>query len=242
MPELASVHLSAAGDATDAGAAGAPPVDPPLPLVAALCPEGDRTRVVVRGELDLDAGDRFGRILRDALHRSVRGVDLDLRGVTFCDCAALNILLAERQRALADGRTVALLGSSAVVDRLFELTGTRDLFTGPDPDGADATERTPDGEVADVTDRDLRAELAQLRQAMRTRPTEDLARGILMAYYGLGPQDAWAVLVTAAERGGTEPHLLAGELVEAAQGGAPLPAGLRAELSSAIGRVQVTDG
>ena len=32
------------------------------------------------------------------------------------------------------------------------------------------------------------------------------------------------------------------ELVEAAQGGTPLPAGLRAELSSAIGRVQVTDG
>jgi hypothetical protein len=63
-----------------------------------------------------------------------------------------------------------------------------------------------------------------------------------MAYYGLGPRDAWAVLVTAAERGGTEPHLLAGELVEAAQGGTPLPAGLRAELSSAIGRVQVTDG
>jgi len=231
MPELASVHLSAVGDATDAEVAGTPVVEP-LPLVAALCPEGDRMKVVVRGELDLDAGDRFQRILRDALHRSVRGVDLDLRGVTFCDCAALNILLALRQRALADGKTVALHGSSAMVDRLLVLTGTRDLFATPDPDG----------EVPDVTDHDLRSELTQLRQAMRTRPTVDLARGILMAYYGLGPQDAWAVLVSAAERGGTEPHTLAGDLVECAQGGAPLPAGLRAELSSAIARVHVTEG
>ncbi|CAM5621037.1 ANTAR domain-containing protein [Streptomyces viridochromogenes] len=237
MPELASVHLSAVGDAADAEVAGAPMVEP-LPLVAALCPDGDRMKVVVRGELDLDSGGRFQRILRDALHRSVRGVDLDLRGVTFCDCAALNILLAVRQRALADGKTVALHGSSSMVDRLLVLTGTRDLFAGPD---RPAVTRPPAQEAGDVTDRELRAELTQLRQAMRTRPTVDLARGILMAYYGLGPQDAWAVLVSAAERGGTEPHTLAGDLVECAQGGAQLPAGLRAELSSAIARVHVTD-
>ncbi|MFD7392197.1 STAS domain-containing protein [Streptomyces sp. NPDC059852] len=242
MPELASVHISAVGDATDAEIAGTPVVEP-IPLVAALCPEGDRMKVVVRGELDLDAADRFQRILRDALHRSVRGVDLDLRGVTFCDCAALNILLAVRGRALADGKTVALHGSSAMVDRLLMLTGTRDLFTGPAPAGPGTAARQPQhGEAPDVTDHDLRTELAQLRQAMRTRPTVDLARGVLMAYYGLGPQDAWAVLASAAEGAGTEPGTLAEDLVASAQGGAPLPAGLRAELSSAIARVSVADG
>lgn len=242
MPELASVHISAVGDTTDADVAGTPVMEP-IPLVAALCPEGDRMKVAVRGELDLDAGDRFQRILRDALDRSVRGVDLDLRGVTFCDCAALNILLAVRQRALADGKTVTLHAASAMVDRLLALTGTRDLFAGPAPAGAEATGPPPrDEEVRDVTDHDLRTELAQLRQAMRTRPTVDLARGVLMAYYGLGPQDAWAVLASAAEGAGTEPGALAEDLVRSAQGGAPLPAALRAELSSAIARVHVADG
>ncbi|MFE5190960.1 STAS domain-containing protein [Streptomyces sp. NPDC056628] len=218
-------------------------VNPPLPLVAALCPEGDRTKVVVRGELDLDTGHRFDRILREALHRSVRGVDVDLRGVTFCDCAALNILLAARRQALADGKTVALLGGSPMVDRLLALTSTRDLFTGPDPEGADATGRQGrHGEVPDRTDQDLRAELAELRRVMRTRPTVDLARGILMAYYGLGPQDAWAVLVSAAESAAAEPHTLAEDLVESARGGTPLPAALRAQLSSAIARVHATAG
>lgn len=91
-------------------------------------PEGARVVVVVRGELDYDAIAPLTYTLRNALHRSVRGVDVDLRAVRFWDCSALNVLLRLRQEALADGRTVAIRSPSPIVKRVLALTGTSPLF------------------------------------------------------------------------------------------------------------------
>ncbi|MFI1165443.1 STAS domain-containing protein [Streptomyces sp. NPDC020801] len=101
--------------------------------------DGDRVVVAVRGELDLDAGQTFQRALREALGRSVRGIDLDLSGVGFCDCSALNILISLRHRALAQGKTIVVCATSPVSERLLHLTGMLPLF------GADGPRRTGPG-------------------------------------------------------------------------------------------------
>ncbi|MFG1665479.1 ANTAR domain-containing protein [Streptomyces sp. Y7] len=203
-----------------------------------LGPDGDRVSVEVRGELDLDTSERLRSDLREALRRSVRGVDLDLKGVTFCDCAALNILLALRLRALKQGKTVVIRASGAAVDRLLALTQTRELFAGPDVDGrhAPSGESREAAQFSDDFVQDLRIEVAQLRRAMQTRPTIDLARGILMASFGLSSEDAWTVLVEASQNTNTKLHTLADELVAAVRGG-PLPGAVREQLSSAVAKV-----
>ncbi|MER7399375.1 hypothetical protein ABT381_28145 [Streptomyces sp. NPDC000151] len=64
-------------------------------------PDGDRTRVAVRGEPALDAGQELRPALRRTLYRSADGIDLDLRS------------------------------SSPAVERPLDLTGSRDLLPTP---------------------------------------------------------------------------------------------------------------
>ncbi|MFE6622443.1 anti-sigma factor antagonist [Streptomyces sp. NPDC008086] len=214
-------------------------------LVTTVRPEGDRLLVKVSGELDLDASERFRGVLREALSRSIRGIDLDLEGVSFCDCSALNVLLHVRHRALEQSKTVVIHSTSAAVDRLLALTGTRPLFGCADPDGEAGTaaqardtaqDAGPDVEAFEDTHHDLRIEVAQLRRAMQTRPTIDLARGILMASFSLSSEEAWTVLVSASQNTNTKLHSLAGELVTAVKGDA-LPDELQEHLSAAVARV-----
>src|SRR5262245_48684148 len=104
---------------------------PELPYVMTLTtrPEGDGVILVLRGAIDREDEEALRRALLDALGRSVRGIDLDLREVSFWDCSGLNVLLAVRRVALRDGKTVVLRATSPVVDRVLELTDTLALFT-----------------------------------------------------------------------------------------------------------------
>ncbi|MCX4997557.1 ANTAR domain-containing protein [Streptomyces longwoodensis] len=192
-------------------------------------PEGDRAVVRVRGDLDLDATRPLERGLRTALVSSVHGVDLDLSEVGFCDCSALNVLLAARRRALVEGKTLDLRATAPTVDRVLDLTGTRSLFADPDR----ATEQGADGEAL----RELRVEVVQLRRAMQTRPVIDLARGILMASFGLSSEEAWRVLVTASQHANTKLHHLARDIVSTAEGGEPREQ-IRDQLAAAVTRVR----
>lgn len=238
MPELASSAQSPNGGAVDrADTEGAPAASPLCALVTTGRTDSDRVRVTVSGELDLDASERLRTVLREALSRSVRGIDLDLQGVSFCDCSALNILLCLRNRALEQSKTVAIHSTSAVVDRLLTLTGTHALFGHPDPDGeATPARHAQDQGVSEEAHHDLRIEVAQLRRAMQTRPTIDLARGILMASFSLSSDEAWTVLVTASQNTNTKLHSLAGDLVTAVKGDA-LSDELQEHLSAAIARI-----
>ncbi|GGZ00257.1 anti-sigma factor antagonist [Streptomyces poonensis] len=208
-------------------------------------PDGDRVLVVVSGELDIDTDQMLQRVLRDALGRSVRGVDLDLTRVGFSDCSGLNVVLAMRRRALGDGKTVAIRAASPAVERLLEVTGTRSLFEvsavpaeAAGQDGCDSDEGDNGLSAQDLEE--LRIEVVQLRRAMQTRPTIDLARGVLMASFRLSPEDAWHVLVTVSQRANVKLHRLAHELVGTVRGG-PLPANLQGELGSAVAALR-SDG
>ncbi|MFE6161219.1 ANTAR domain-containing protein [Streptomyces sp. NPDC056486] len=94
---------------------------------------------------------------------------------------------------------------------------------------AQDSEVAPGGEVAPDNDveQDPRArceldpsvELGQLRRAMQTRPVIDMARGVLMASFGLSAEDAWEVLVSVSQNTNTKLHVVADELVGAVTGG-----------------------
>ncbi|MER7309571.1 STAS domain-containing protein [Streptomyces griseoluteus] len=89
---------------------------------------GNRSRVIVRGELDLVSGEQIRGRLVDALAASSDRLELDLSGVSFCDCAGLNVLLELRHRAVSQGKTVTIQAASPVVDRLLDLIGAQELF------------------------------------------------------------------------------------------------------------------
>ncbi|MER6413764.1 STAS domain-containing protein [Streptomyces humidus] len=269
MPE--PVHDANAGGvdggsgAETIGAARQP--RPATGVVIRVRPEGDRVVVALRGELDLESTGQLERALYGALGAAVGGVDLELDGVAFCDCAALNVLLGARERGLREGKTVAVHTVSPAVRRLLDLTGTGTLFgapasastaSAPTPSTPAADARVPTADTsaptaeacsapapaADALDedvvrdlRDLRVEVVRLRRAMQTRPVIDLARGILMASFGLGVDEAWRVLSLASSNAGARLHRLAGDLVLAVQDGRAVGT-VHDEVAAAVARVR----
>ncbi|WP_327186775.1 anti-sigma factor antagonist [Streptomyces sp. NBC_01334] len=239
-----------------AEANGARPVRRGPALRIGVRPDGDRVVVAVRGELDLDSAEQLAHTLRAALGAAVGGVDLELGGVEFCDCSALNVLIGLHEQGLKQGKTVALRTVGPAVERLLTLTGTRMLFDAPGPhasgphvpgsaDGAregaadrgDAQAAAPDDSALDGTLEDLRIEVVQLRRAMQTRPVIDLARGILMASFGLGVEEAWRVLVLASQNTNTKLYHLARDLVAAVLGEPPADA-VQEQVAAAVARVR----
>ncbi|MBM7171214.1 anti-sigma factor antagonist [Streptomyces sp. G44] len=195
----------------------------------------DRVTLVLRGELDLEAGRQLRPGLTQVLGRAVRVVGLDLSRVVFCDCSGLNLLLALRQRALRHGKVLRVVSPSPAVDRIMDLTGTRHLFTPEGQEGGPAPAAAGDMDRDEESGQDLRTVVAQLRRAMQTRPTIDLARGILMSSFSLSPEAAWEVLVTASQNTNTKLHRLAGDLVGTAQG-STLPEGVHRQLVAAVSK------
>ncbi|MEU3523129.1 STAS domain-containing protein [Streptomyces sp. NPDC038707] len=126
---------------------------PPSLGAAAYTPCGSRTRVSVLGELDLDSARALWPGLVDALAASASGLDLDLGGVAFCDCAGLNLLLELRRRALDQGKTIAVHAVGPAVDRVLTLIGARALLVpdaGPAGLPAPAVRATPEPVAADT--------------------------------------------------------------------------------------------
>ncbi|WP_246097681.1 ANTAR domain-containing protein [Streptomyces botrytidirepellens] len=214
---------------------GEPAVLMPCLVAVDVVPDGRRMRVSVRGELDY-GGQLLRRDLDEALRRSGSGIDLDLTALEFCDCSGLNVLLGLRQRALGQGKTVTIRGSSPAVERLLDVTDTRDLFAHPGlDDKATAPTARHDAGPRRETEQELRTEVTQLRRAMRTRPTIDLARGMLMVSFGLSPEAAWNVLVNTSQNTNTKVHLLARDLVSTIHGG-KLPEAVQKQLAAEVAK------
>jgi len=191
----------------------------------ALRLDGDRAIVTVSGELCLDDNDLLEHTLSSALRGPVRTLEIDLGGVVFWDCSALNALLAARDRATSEEVAFAITAVSPAAERLLALTDTRALLAPP----------------AGAPEERLRAEVAQLRRAMATRPEIDMARGILMASFRLDADQAWNVLVMASQNTNTKLHRLAASVVTTVQG-APLPDPVQHHLTEAVARVSVLSG
>ena len=96
-------------------------------LRVAVCP-GSPLVVELRGEIDIQSVPG----LRDELLRVIRRcgpqLALDLAGVTFMDCAGLNVLLATRRRARLEEGSVLVIRASPPVLRVISLLGLETVF------------------------------------------------------------------------------------------------------------------
>ncbi|MFJ2929537.1 ANTAR domain-containing protein [Streptomyces massasporeus] len=197
-----------------------------------VVPDGDRMTVTMWGELDLGSR-RLLPELYDMLTLSGTGLDLHLDAVGFCDCAGLNALLDLRTRAVDEGKTVTIRSCGIAVERLLDLTGARELFVDSGRSESAPPPPVPASHPPEEDGQDLRAEVTQLRRAMQTRPTIDLARGILMASFSLSPEAAWSVLVRTSQNTNTKLHHLAQDLVGTVRG-TTLPEQVQQQLAAAV--------
>ncbi|MFI0720650.1 STAS domain-containing protein [Streptomyces sp. NPDC021224] len=90
-----------------------------------------RTLLTVRGEIDLDSADILHQAAVDCLAVTPKGIDIDLAGVGFFDCAGLNALLRARALARATGAELTLTALSTAVARVLDLTHCTEVFSLP---------------------------------------------------------------------------------------------------------------
>ncbi|MFD7206058.1 ANTAR domain-containing protein [Streptomyces sp. NPDC059893] len=223
------------------------------PLTIKIDASPERTLVTVAGAADTVSEHALRDGLRGALIQSARGIDLDLSNVDFCDGSGLYVLLGARRRALDEGKSISLQACSPVVHRILMGTGTLPLFSStgqqngpvqaPDTDNEDHGREAASSGVADRASTDTgqaeQTELVQLRRAMKTRPVIDVARGVLMASFGLASEDAWSVLVSVSQNTNTKLHEVADGLVRSVTGEA-LPSAIRQEIAARVAELQRT--
>ncbi|MFJ6700680.1 STAS domain-containing protein [Streptomyces sp. NPDC091272] len=113
-------------------------------------------RVILTGELDLDASPHVRAAVADALAKRPTALFLDLTGVSFCDCAGLNALLRARLAVLRAGTDLLVEGICAQLARLISLIGADDILVehGRQAD-AHPARRTSDVITSDVMSSDV---------------------------------------------------------------------------------------
>ena len=84
--------------------------------------------VGVSGEIDIASAAKLREELLGALRRYGARLDLDLGGVTFMDCAGINVLLAARRHARLEGGWVRVARASRRARNILMLTGLHREF------------------------------------------------------------------------------------------------------------------
>jgi anti-sigma B factor antagonist len=90
--------------------------------------EGNRVRILIRGEIDIATSAELNAgLLKELLAR--RDVELDLTGVAFMDASALGALIGARRRFERRGRSLRVrLRPSTQPHRLLTLTGIQPML------------------------------------------------------------------------------------------------------------------
>jgi anti-sigma B factor antagonist len=83
----------------------------------------------LRGELDLATSALLERELDAAEAARPARLVVDLSGLEFIDSSGLNALVRARERASQNGHQLSLRQGPRVVERLFELTKSVELFS-----------------------------------------------------------------------------------------------------------------
>lgn len=103
----------------------APP--PAFSIEEAPAPDGVLL-LVLAGEVDLATSGVFRQQIEDARRDGSRAVVLDMADVTFVDSTMLRELLRAHNDLKADGGRLVLAAVQPAVLRLFQLTGTAEVF------------------------------------------------------------------------------------------------------------------
>ncbi|MEV4038526.1 ANTAR domain-containing protein [Streptomyces umbrinus] len=198
------------------------------------------------GDIDAVTSQELAGALRNALDRSSHGIEVDLNGAEFRDGSGIDALASVRRHARQSAKDLAVQTASAN-GRPRAGTGSRTPLDAPgwvdktaDANGAfpGATSR-PEARVASNPqgEEDLRTEITHLKRALQTRPVIDLARGVLMASFGLSAEGAWTVLVEASQHTNTKLRYVAEELVNAVNGD-EMPEPFQQQIAAAATRLQ----
>lgn len=102
--------------------------EPWRPLRCPVRPHRDELWVAPDGELDLDSADVVHAVIDEYLGAGFARLVLDLRGVTFIDSTGLRTLIRASRTAAAHGVDFAVAPGPPEVQRIFEITGTTELF------------------------------------------------------------------------------------------------------------------
>ena len=89
-----------------------------------------REAVYVRpiGELDLPGSRRLSTAIDELVETGFEHIVIDLRALTFIDCAGVRVLLSRHAAAVREGRRLSLLHGGPCIRRVFALTGTLDML------------------------------------------------------------------------------------------------------------------
>ena len=92
--------------------------------------------VGVSGEIDIASAPKLREELLGALRRHGVRLALDLGGVTFMDCAGINVLLAAHRHARLEGGWVRVARASRCARTILMLTGLHQEFALAGPETA----------------------------------------------------------------------------------------------------------
>src|ERR1700730_9479715 len=113
-------------------------------LRVGICPGGAPV-VEICGEIYIQSAAQLRDELLAVLRRHGSRLALDLQGVTFLDCAGVNVLLATRRRARLEDGWVRVIRASPWALRTISLLGLQEAFAleGSGPGGARADRLPP---------------------------------------------------------------------------------------------------
>jgi len=89
---------------------------------------GAQPVVEICGEVDIQSAPQLREELLGVMRRNGPQLALDLTGVTFLDCAGVNVLLATRRRARLEGGWVRVTRASPRARRTISLLGLQEMF------------------------------------------------------------------------------------------------------------------
>ncbi len=92
--------------------------------------QGDRTILLLAGEIDLYTAPRLQTELATALAAAEPArIVVDMSGVEFCDSTGMNVLLAAHRHATERGGELTLAAPRAAVRKILQVTGLESVFT-----------------------------------------------------------------------------------------------------------------
>jgi anti-sigma B factor antagonist len=89
---------------------------------------GDAPGVLVRGEIDINTSPALGEALERAILDAVGAFIVDLSDVEFIDSTGIHTLLRARDLLGREDRALAVVCPYGPVRRVFELSGSSELF------------------------------------------------------------------------------------------------------------------
>ncbi len=99
------------------------------PFRVDVASDAGQAAVIPFGELDLASADELAREVRDLWSGGADRIVIDLGSLAFMDSSGLRALLALRESAHQDASELALRAGPPALQRIFDLTGTHELFS-----------------------------------------------------------------------------------------------------------------